>query len=195
MQKTRGIFAEHFKDTFVWHVLIDIGKFFATQGQHIAQALPGVIKILQGITAGERASTTPVDDIIGHESFEAAAQRSDEVQRWRHKCLFTQLGASHGFFVELREEVVQLRKKGCKIAKQTGWFVLTVTEELAHAALAQYRGVVVASTSVQVMRFVDDQYTIVVWRILKEAPQVGAGIEDIVVVTNNDVRFDGHVQR
>ena len=48
MQKTRGIFAEQFKDTLVWRVLVDIGKFIATQGQHIAQALPGVIKILQG---------------------------------------------------------------------------------------------------------------------------------------------------
>jgi hypothetical protein len=70
-------------------VLVDIGKFIATQRQHIAQALPGVIKILHGVTTGERASAAPVDDIIGHEGFEAAAQRGDELPRWRNECLFT----------------------------------------------------------------------------------------------------------
>jgi hypothetical protein len=50
MQETRGIFTEYFKDTFIWHVLIDIGKFVATQGQHIAQTLPDLVKILQEVT-------------------------------------------------------------------------------------------------------------------------------------------------
>src|SRR5215467_15799980 len=108
MQKTRGIFTEYFKDTFIWGMLVNIGKFVATQGQHITQALPGIIKILQGVTSGERASTTPVNDIIGHEGFEAAAQRSNEVPRRGYQGLLANLGARYGFFIELWEEVVQL---------------------------------------------------------------------------------------
>ena len=83
MQKTRGIFTEYFKDTVIWRVLIDVGKFVTPQGQHITEALPGIVKILQGVTAGERMTDVgPWAQIVVRHAADVFDERSIERQ-WK----------------------------------------------------------------------------------------------------------------
>ena len=44
------------------------------------------------------------------------------------------------------------------------------------------------------MGLVDDEHAIVVRLVLKEPPQVGAGVEDVVVIADDDVCLHGGVQ-
>src|SRR5207244_13118694 len=122
-----------------------------------------------------------------------AGQWSDRVPRWGRQGRLVDLRV--GLLVELWEEIVQGHKKGFKVTKQAGRFIGTVAQELAHTTLPQHGGVVIAPTGIQIMRFVNDQHTVVVRPVLKEAPQVRPRIEDVVVIANDDVRLDGHVQR
>src|SRR5262249_15910214 len=154
---------------------------------------PGVVKILQEVTPGNGARAASVDDVIGHQGFEVAAQCSNEVQWWGHQGLFAGLGGA--LLVELREEIVQGHKKGFKVTEKAGRVVRRITQQLAYTALPQHGGIVVAPTGIKVMRFVNDQHTVVIRPVLKEAPQVRPRIEDVVVIANDDVRLYGHIQR
>ena len=90
--------------------------------------------------------------------------------------------------------VVQILKERFEVSKQARRLSGAVHQQLAQELLAQHRGIIIAPAPIQVVGFVDDENAIVVQLVLEEPPQVCSGVEDVVVIADDDVRLHGGIK-